>query len=94
MQIISILRTCPRQYLGSDDHPLLTLQNIQGNKRPWNGVDYSEFTDHQKAKIRAHYAGLVKQIDHIIGEILKALKDQGKLDKTVIIFSLTMGLFG
>ncbi len=74
-----------------DDHPLLTLQNIQGNKRPWNGVDYSEFTDHQKAKIRAHYAGLVKQIDHIIGEILKALKDQGKLDKTVIIFSSDHG---
>ncbi|MEE3233707.1 MAG: sulfatase-like hydrolase/transferase [Candidatus Latescibacterota bacterium] len=73
------------------DHPILTSQNVEGNKQPWNGVDYTEFTEQQKAKVRAHYAGLVKQIDDIVGDILKALKDQGQLDKTVIIFSSDHG---
>ncbi len=31
--------------------------------RPWNGVAYTEFTEAQKRKIRAHYAALVQQID-------------------------------
>ena len=45
------------------DAPQLRQKNIQGNRQPWNGVDYSLFTDAHKQKIRAHYAALVKQID-------------------------------
>ena len=73
------------------DHLRLSAQKVEGNKQPWNGVDYSEFTDHQKAKIRSHYSGLVKQIDDVVGEILKALEDTGQLEKTVIIFSSDHG---
>jgi arylsulfatase A-like enzyme len=67
--------------------PRLRQQSIDGNKRPWNGVDYTEFTDAHKRKIRAHYAGLVKQIDHEVGQILEALRGKGVLDNTVIVFA-------
>lgn len=73
------------------EHPLLRQQNIDGNKRPWNGVDYSEFTDAHKGTIRAHYAALVKQIDDMVGHILQALRDSGQLDNTVILFSSDHG---
>ena len=69
------------------DTPKLRQQNIDGTKRHWNGVDYTEFNDSHKQKIRAHYAGLVKHINHEVGAIIDALRQQGLLDNTVIIFS-------
>ena len=74
-----------------EDTPRLRANNIDGNKRPWNGVDYTEFTEANKKKIRAHYCGLVKQIDHEVGEIIEALRSKGLLDNTVIIFSTDHG---
>ncbi len=65
--------------------------NVEGNKRPWNGVDYSEFPDETKKKIRRHYSGLVKQIDHEIGEIFDTLEEQGLLENTVIVLSSDHG---
>lgn len=40
---------------------------------------------------RAHYAGLVKQIDDEVGAIVNALNRKGVLDNTVIIFSSDHG---
>jgi arylsulfatase A-like enzyme len=40
---------------------------------------------------RAHYAGLVKQIDHEVGCIVEALRRKGVLDNTIIIFSSDHG---
>lgn len=71
--------------------PRIRAQNVAGNLLPWNGVDYGEFTLSQKLKIRAHYAALVKQIDHEVGQILEALREQGLLDNTVVIFSSDHG---
>lgn len=71
--------------------PLLRQQNIEGNKRPWNGVDYTEFTDAHKRKIRTHYAALVKQIDHEVGQILTVLEEQGELENTIILFASDHG---
>lgn len=71
--------------------PKLNHQNIEGNKRPWNGVDYSEFTDDHKRKIRAHYAALVKQIDGEVGELLTTLEEIGQLENTIIIFASDHG---
>lgn len=71
--------------------PKLNQQNVEGNKRPWNGVDYSEFTDEHKRKIRAHYAALVQQIDHEVGEILTTLEEIGQLENTIIIFASDHG---
>ena len=48
--------------------------NIDGNQLPWNGVDYTEFTDDHKRKIRAHYAASVLQIDYEVGQILDSLR--------------------
>jgi arylsulfatase len=69
------------------DTPLLRQNNIEGNKRPWNGVDYSEFTEEHKKKIRAHYAGLVKGIDYEVGLILESLRSQDLMDNTIIVFA-------
>lgn len=71
--------------------PQVRQGNIDGNKQSWNGVDYTEFTDDHKRKIRAHYAALVKQIDREVGEILTTLEEIGQLDNTVIIFASDHG---
>jgi arylsulfatase len=73
------------------DTPKLRAQNVAGNLLPWNGVDYSEFTDAQKAKIRAHYAGLVKAIDDEVGAIVGALREGGLLENTVLVFASDHG---
>jgi arylsulfatase A-like enzyme len=69
----------------------LRQQNIDGNRRPWNGVDYTEFSNVHKQKIRVHYAALVAQIDREVGEILAALREQGRLEDTLIIFTSDHG---
>ena len=71
--------------------PKLRQANIDGNRQPWNGVDYTEFTAAHKQKIRAHYAASVLQIDYEVGQILEALAKQGLLDNTVIIFASDHG---
>ena len=71
--------------------PGLRQANIDGNRRPWNGVDYSDFTTAHKEKIRLHYAALVKQIDYEVGQILETLRDRNLLDNTVIIFASDHG---
>jgi arylsulfatase len=71
--------------------PKLRQGNIDGNRRPWNGVDYTEFTNAHKQRIRAHYAGLVKQIDYEVGKILEALQEQGLLEKSIVIFASDHG---
>ena len=73
------------------DAPKLRQSNIDGNRGAWNGVDYTEFTEAHKRKIRAHYAGLVKQIDDEVGEILDTLREQKLLDNTIIIFASDHG---
>jgi len=65
--------------------------NVQGNLGEWNGVDYTEFNDEHKRRIRAHYAALVKQIDDEIGDILAALERTGQLENTIIIFASDHG---
>lgn len=72
--------------ISEHDPPHFVAGNVRGNKSAWNGVDYGEFTDGHKRKIRAHYVALVEQIDHEVGDILKALEETGRLDDTVIIF--------
>ncbi len=69
------------------DTPTLRAKNIEGNKGPWNGVDHTEFTEAHKRRIRAHYAGLVKQIDYEVGQIIETLRSTGQLDNTAIVIS-------
>ena len=74
-----------------ENTPLLREACIEDNKRPWNGVDYSDFTEVKKKKIRAHYAGLVKQIDYEVGEIISTLRKKQLLDNTIIVFATDHG---
>jgi arylsulfatase A-like enzyme len=76
---------------GDTTPPQLRANNVEGNRRPWNGVDYGTFTDADKQKIRAHYAASVNQIDLEIGRIVETLRAQGLLDNTVIIFASDHG---
>ncbi len=73
------------------DTPGLRRRNIEGNRQPWNGVDYTEFTVEQKLKIRAHYAALVSQIDYEVGQIIETLHRKGLLQNTIVIFSSDHG---
>jgi len=72
--------------VGADQPDAFIEGNVKGNLGTWNGVDYSEFTDEHKAKIRAHYAGLVKGIDDKVGKMIDALKATEKWDNTIVIF--------
>ena len=74
-----------------EDTPLMRQAYIEDNKKPWNGVDYSDFTEDNKKKIRAHYAGLVKQIDYEVGEIISTLRKKQLLDNTIIVFATDHG---
>ncbi len=73
------------------DTPILRQRTIEGNLRPWNGVDYSEFTEEQKRKIRHYYAASVLQIDYEVGQILQSLRDNELMDNTVVIFASDHG---
>jgi arylsulfatase A-like enzyme len=75
----------------AENAPSLLRDCIAVNKGEWNGVDYTEFNEGHKRKIRAHYAALVKQIDHEVGRIVAALADKGVLDNTVIVFASDHG---
>jgi arylsulfatase len=81
----------PEPVASSGDTPKLRERNVAGNRAPWNGVDYAEFTRAQKLKIRAHYAALVKQIDYEVGQILAALRERNLLENTVVILSSDHG---
>ena len=69
------------------DTPMVRQANIEANERPWNGVNYTDFNLTHKKKIRAHYASLVKGIDHEVGELVTALRKKGVSDNTIIIFA-------
>jgi arylsulfatase A-like enzyme len=71
--------------------PALRAQNVANNRRPWNGVDYTELTRAQMLRIRVHYAALVRQIDQAVGWILDALAEQGLSDRTAIVFASDHG---
>lgn len=73
------------------DHPRLRQASIDGNRQPWNGVDYTVFTESHKRRIRAHYAALVKQIDDEVGEILAALESRNMLDDTLVVLASDHG---
>ena len=75
----------------AENTPLLRQFCIEDNKKPWNGVDYGEFTEENKKKIRAHYAGLVKQIDYEVGEIITTLREKELIDNTIIVFATDHG---
>ena len=68
-----------------------TLREAHTRQRRGMGMDMTTFTEADKKAIRAQYAGLVKQIDIEVGEIVDTLRRHDLLDSTVIIFSTDHG---
>ena len=63
-----------------------SLRESTIRSRAGMGMDLSNVTEDETRDIRAHYAGLVKQIDHEVGEIIDTLRRNELLENTVIIF--------
>jgi arylsulfatase len=83
----------PDSIPATDDSRLFRELVTNMTKRPWNKVDYTDFQDHHKRKIRAYYAALVQQIDQGIGRIVAALDASRFRDDTAIIFASDHGDF-
>lgn len=66
---------------------------VRGMMSSWNTVDYTEFTEAQRKRVKAYYSALIHQIDLGIGSIVKALERNGQLDNTVIILTSDHGDF-
>lgn len=73
------------------DARLIWQDNINGHRGPWNGVDYTDFPDHAKRRVRLHYAALVRQVDEEVGRILAAHDRRGMAENTVVILSSDHG---
>ena len=71
--------------------PKMRQGNVEGNKRPWNGVDYAEFPDSAKHTVRKHYSALVQQIDFEVGAIIDALRKKGLLENTYVVLASDHG---
>ena len=68
-----------------------TLREARVAIRRSTGMDLETWTEDEMRDARAHYAGLVKQIDHEVGQIIETLRHNGLLDNTVIVFSTDHG---
>ena len=64
---------------------------LEPQKMEWNGIDYFEFTEPQRKRVRAYYSALIHQVDIGVGRIIQTLEKKGLLDNTVIIFSADHG---
>ncbi|AKJ64604.1 sulfatase [Kiritimatiella glycovorans] len=64
---------------------------LAGMRLDWNGVDYREFSEPQRKRIKAYYSALIHQIDIGVGRILDALERTGRIENTVVIFAADHG---
>ncbi|MDX1672184.1 MAG: sulfatase-like hydrolase/transferase, partial [Balneolaceae bacterium] len=60
------------------------LPPLHPNVKPWDSLSEEQ----QKREVRemALYAGMVENLDHNIGRLLRFLKDKGEYDNTLIVF--------
>jgi len=86
-------REMPKPYAHTKESDTLLPHVIDVNKRPWNGIDYTNFSEAEKIKVRRHYCGLIHNIDTCVGKIIKSLKDNHLYDDTIIIFTSDHGDF-
>ena len=66
------------------EHPV-----VQGLRRYLNYDDY--FDDAGRQVARAAYFGLCSFLDHHVGQLMRALKDSGQADDTVVIYTSDHG---
>lgn len=83
----------PAPLPGTPESEALRPWLIANMKNPWADIDYSVFTDAQKAKVRAHYSALIHIVDQAVGRLLDALERLGLADNTVVVFGSDHGDF-
>lgn len=71
--------------------PRMRQAIVDRMKVGWHGIDHSQLDDYRHQRIRTYAGALVEQIDHEVGEVLRALEETGQLENTVIIFSTDHG---
>lgn len=86
-------QTMPPSIPATVDSDAFRADVIKANRFAWNGVDYSEFDETHKRKIRAHYSGLVKLVDDCVGDMIESLRRSGQYHNTIIIFASDHGDF-
>jgi len=59
---------------------------VQNQRNSWHGVDFPYHSDLNIAEYYERYAETLMAVDESIGRILKALRDRGDLDSTLIVF--------
>lgn len=74
----------------SEDDPA-GLVTAHTKARSRMDMDITGWSRAEMKDVRAHYAGLVKQIDCEVGEIMESLRTRGLLENTVIIFATDHG---
>ncbi|RMD78400.1 MAG: DUF229 domain-containing protein [Lentisphaerae bacterium] len=55
------------------------------------GQNYHDVSDEQWRKVKAYYYALISHVDDQIGRILEALRESGKMEDTIIIFTADHG---
>jgi N-acetylglucosamine-6-sulfatase len=59
---------------------------VQNQRNSWHGVDFPYHSDLNIGEYYQRYAETLMGVDESIGRVLKALRDRGELDSTLIIF--------
>ncbi len=74
-----------------DDKPPHFRCHRAGKGRGNEKYDYRRLSDHDWGRVKAAYYGMISLVDHHIGRVLKALKDKGIEDETLILFTSDHG---
>lgn len=84
-------RLLPRVDDGSPARDSLHQTFLTGHRESWHALDYSDFPESAKLRIRHHYAALVAQIDEEVGRIIAALQASGRFENSLIVFTSDHG---
>lgn len=81
----------PASIPATDDSRVFNNFFVEGFKMEWCQLDYSEFSEECKRKLRTHYCALIKIIDDQVGNIISSLEKSDMLKDTIIIFASDHG---
>ncbi len=59
---------------------------VQNQRNSWHGVDFPYHSDLNIAEYYERYAETLMAVDESVGRVLKALRERGELDSTLVIF--------
>lgn len=81
----------PRVSDGSSARESYHNDFLTRHRGAWHALDYTDFSDSAKLRIRHHYAALIAQIDEEVGRIIDALKASKRYENSLIVFTSDHG---